>query len=118
MRRVFALLLMFVVFMACDSVQGAESKESKIKNIILITADDLNADSLGCFGCPVPEITPHLDTFAKGALRFDKAHVTVAICQPSRGVLHPGLYPHHSGIMGSLIRLCRQSGSFLRSKNS
>jgi N-sulfoglucosamine sulfohydrolase len=100
MKRAFALLLLFVVFIACNTVQGAESKDTKITNILLITADDLNADSLGCYGCPVSDITPNLDSFAKGALRFDKAHVTVAICQPSRGVLHTGLYPHHSGIMG------------------
>ena len=74
--------------------------ESKPLNVMLFTADDLNCDSLGCYGSPVPDISPNLDKFAAQSMRFDRAHVTVAICQPSRGVLATGLYPHHSGVMG------------------
>ena len=68
--------------------------------MLLFTADDLNCDSLGCYGSQVPEITPNLDRFATEAVRFTRGHVTVAICQPSRGVLATGRYPHRSGIMG------------------
>jgi N-sulfoglucosamine sulfohydrolase len=66
----------------------------------LFTADDLHCNSVGCFGGKVPGLTPHLDAFAAEGLRFENAHVTVAICQPSRGVLATGLYGHNSGIMG------------------
>jgi N-sulfoglucosamine sulfohydrolase len=69
-------------------------------NVLLFTADDLNCDSVGCFGGKVPGLTPNLDVFASEGMRFEYAHVTVAICQPSRGVLATGLYGHNSGIMG------------------
>ncbi|MHC4642955.1 MAG: sulfatase family protein [Planctomycetota bacterium] len=69
-------------------------------NILFFTADDLNCDSVGCFGGKVPGLTPNLDAFASEGIRFENAHVTVAICQPSRGVLATGLYGHNSGIMG------------------
>lgn len=69
-------------------------------NVLLFTADDLACDSLGCFGSRIPGLTPHLDAFAAEGMRFERAHVNVAICQPSRGVLATGLYGHNSGIMG------------------
>ncbi len=66
-------------------------------NVLLITADDLNWDSVGAFGCPTPASTPHLDGLAATGLRFDYAHVTIAVCQPSRSVLLTGRYPHCCG---------------------
>jgi N-sulfoglucosamine sulfohydrolase len=69
-------------------------------NILLFTADDLHCKSVGCFGGKVPGLTPNLDAFSAEGMRFEYAHVTVAICQPSRGVLATGLYGHNSGIMG------------------
>ncbi len=77
-----------------------EEPERKPLNVLLFTADDLNCDSLGCYGSSVPDISPHLDRFAAQSLRFERAHVTVAICQPSRGVLGTGRYPQRSGVMG------------------
>jgi len=79
--------------------QAAASKKQKL-NILFFTADDLNCDSLGCFGGKVPGLTPNLDSFAAESMLFENAHVTVAICQPSRGVLATGRYGHNSGIMG------------------
>ncbi|OHB73722.1 MAG: hypothetical protein A2Z25_20225 [Planctomycetes bacterium RBG_16_55_9] len=69
-------------------------------NVLLFTADDLHRDSLGCFGGKVPGLTPNLDAFASEGMRFECAHVNVAICQPSRGVLATGRYGHNSGILG------------------
>ena len=74
--------------------------ERQSVNILFFTADDLNCDSVGCFGGKVPGLTPNLDAFASEGMRFENAHITVAICQPSRGVLATGLYGHNSGIMG------------------
>jgi len=69
-------------------------------NVLFFTADDLHCESLGCYGGRVSGLTPTLDSFAAQGMRFEKAHVNVAICQPSRGVLATGLYGHHSGILG------------------
>ncbi|MFW5845273.1 MAG: sulfatase [Planctomycetota bacterium] len=70
------------------------------RNVLLITADDLNWDSVGCYGCPVPDTTPHIDALAASGMRFQRAHVTCAVCMPSRSVLATGLYPHNNGIEG------------------
>jgi N-sulfoglucosamine sulfohydrolase len=69
-------------------------------NILLITADDLNYDSLGVCGSKTPGITPNLDRLAGEGMRFERAHVTVAVCQPSRSALMTGRYPHRNGAMG------------------
>ncbi|NLE38484.1 MAG: sulfatase [Pirellulaceae bacterium] len=69
-------------------------------NVLLLTADDLHCESLGSFGGKIAELTPNLDRLASEGMRFVRAHVNVAICQPSRGVLATGRYGHNSGIMG------------------
>ncbi len=66
-------------------------------NILLITADDLNWNSVGCYGYPVEGITPNLDRLAASGIRFEHGHVTVAVCQPSRSAMMTGRYPHRSG---------------------
>jgi N-sulfoglucosamine sulfohydrolase len=87
------------VLSVAGGIRGAEPEKRRL-NILLFTADDLHRDSLGCFGGQVPGLTPNLDAFAAEGLRFENAHVNVAICQPSRGVLATGRYGHNSGIMG------------------
>jgi len=71
-----------------------------LPNILFITVDDMNADSLGIFGCPVKNTTPHLDKLAGQGMRFEHAHVQVANCTPSRNVFQTGRYPHNSGVEG------------------
>ncbi len=69
-------------------------------NVLLITADDMNCDAPGCFGGRVPGITPNIDRLATQGLKFGRAHVTVAVCQPSRSALMTGRYPHRNGAEG------------------
>ena len=66
-------------------------------NFMLITADDMNWDAVGAFGCPTAGTTPNIDRLAAGGLRFNHGHVTIAVCQPSRSALMTGRYPHLSG---------------------
>ncbi len=51
-------------------------------NILLITADDMDACSPSSFGGPAG-ITPNLDRLATEGIRFGRAHVVAAVCQPS-----------------------------------
>jgi len=69
-------------------------------NILLITADDMNWDSLGCFGCPLEGVSPNLDRLATQGVRFDQAYVNIAICQPCRASIMTARYPHRSGALG------------------
>ncbi len=69
-------------------------------NILLFTVDDMNWDTPGAFGGQYGDCTPNLDRFAGKARCFRHAHVTVAVCLPSRSVLMTGRYPHHNGSEG------------------
>ncbi len=69
-------------------------------NILLFTADDLHAGSLGVYGGRPHDLTPHLNAFAAESMLFTKAHVNVAICAPCRAVIATGRYSHRSGAMG------------------
>ncbi len=69
-------------------------------NVLFLTADDMNHDTPGFTGGPVSGVTPHLDQLAAEGMWFARAHVTVAVCQPSRQCLMTGRYPHHNGSTG------------------
>lgn len=69
-------------------------------NILLITADDLNYDSVGCYGCAIPQITPNIDRLSRQGIRFANAHVNIAVCQPCRQSIMTGRYPHRNGAEG------------------
>ncbi|MFV1995595.1 MAG: sulfatase-like hydrolase/transferase, partial [Verrucomicrobiales bacterium] len=69
-------------------------------NILLFTADDLHAGSLGVYGGRPADLTPNLDAFAAQGRLFERAHVNVGICAPCRAVIATGRYSHRSGAMG------------------
>jgi N-sulfoglucosamine sulfohydrolase len=75
-------------------------------NILFITVDDMNADSVGCFGCPIEGTTPNLDQLAADGIRFEHAHVQVPNCTPSRNVLQTGRYPSKQW-RRRVLRCCR-----------
>ena len=102
-RCVMVVLFPALSAFAAESVpstQPSTTRPANRLNILLITADDMNYDSPGVTGCPIPSITPHIDRLASEGLRFVHAHVTIAVCQPSRSVLMTGRYPHRNGAMG------------------
>jgi N-sulfoglucosamine sulfohydrolase len=68
-------------------------------NLVIVTADDLNADSAGWMGSTVGA-TPNLDAFAATSHQFRNCHTVVPLCQPSRAAIMTGLLPHRSGALG------------------
>lgn len=68
-------------------------------NLLLITADDMGGDTPGCFGGPAG-VTPTLDAIAAEGVSFRRAHVPVAVCQPSRSAMMTGRWPHRNGAEG------------------
>jgi N-sulfoglucosamine sulfohydrolase len=69
-------------------------------NVLIITTDDMSADSVGAFGCKLAGTTPHMDQLAKEGMRFRHAHVQVGNCMPSRNVMWSGRYPHNNHVEG------------------
>ncbi len=100
-NRLIATVLMLTSAFAGTgfAADGSSAITAKL-NIVLITADDLNHDSLGCYGCPIRDITPNLDRLASEGMRVARAYSTVAVCQPVRQTMLTGLYPHRSGSLG------------------
>ena len=94
-KKLLAALLLAITFFGTTGTANAQQP-----NILLITADDLNYDSLGCYGNKLPGVTPNLDRLASEGVRFQHAYVTIAICQPCRASIMTGRYPHRSGAMG------------------
>lgn len=69
-------------------------------NLLLITVDDMSAESIGAFDCKLADTTPNIDRFARESLKFDFAHVQVGNCMPSRNVMWSGRYPHNNRVEG------------------
>jgi arylsulfatase A-like enzyme len=62
-------------------------------NILLIVADSLRADHLGCYGYKRPT-SPYIDKFAAEAVVFEKAMSNSSWTKPSIGSVFTSLYPH------------------------
>lgn len=93
-RFLVGLFLLFSLAMLSTRTQATEKW-----NVLLVTADDMNADSSGWMGNQL-HLTPNLDDFARTAHRFVHHHVTVPICQPGRSAFMTGLVPHRNGALG------------------
>src|SRR5210317_44718 len=90
-RRLITICMLMSAWSA-----GARAK----MNILVLTVDDMNCDSVGVFGCTTPDTTPQMDRFAQDGLRFAHAHVHATSCIPSRNVVQTGRYLYNSGIEG------------------
>lgn len=64
-------------------------------NIIVIVADDLGYNDLGCFGGE--SVTPNIDRLAETGMKFTTFYAS-PICSPSRASLLTGCYPQRVGI--------------------
>jgi len=96
MYRFFCSILV-ILWLALSSATVAAAARP---NLLLITVDDMNTDSVGVFGSAVPGTTPNIDKLAREGLRFEQAHVQVANCTPSRNVMWSGRYPHSNKVEG------------------
>ena len=71
-------------------------------NFIVILADDLGYNDLGCYGSPLIK-TPNLDRMAKEGVRFTSFYVGASVCTPSRAALLTGCYPARIGMGEELV---------------
>lgn len=107
------------VAMGCAAGAGAADRP----DVLIITVDDMSANSLGAFGCELADTSPHIDRLAQRGVRFNHAHVVVANCMPSRNVMWSGLYPHNNRVEGfyeipdakhlHLVDLMKNAGYFV-----
>jgi arylsulfatase A-like enzyme len=80
-KHLLSLLLL------CAPLSAAERP-----NIVLVNADDLGINDLGCYGRK-DHHTPHLDALARQGMRFTSNYCAQPICSPSRAALLTGKAP-------------------------
>jgi len=67
-------------------------------NIVMIFVDDMGYGDPGCYGGrTIP--TPHIDSLARGGVRFTDGYVTSPVCGPSRLGLLTGAYQQRFGCL-------------------
>lgn len=71
--------------------------------IVLVTADELRADALSCYGNRAVE-TPNVDAIADDGVQFADAYTTSPWCLPARCSLATGLPPHRHGASTNYAR--------------
>ena len=111
-----------LIFIALLAYLDANTIRAERPNILIVTVDDMSADSLGAFGCELADTSPSIDAFAKTAFKFNHAHVLVGNCMPGRNIMWSGLYSHRNGVEGFqqnknpdypvLCDLAKQAGYF------
>ena len=78
-----------------DAVQHRQTIKGNAPNVLLMFADDLGYETLGCYGGR-QFTTPHLDRLAATGMRFTRAY-TSPVCTPSRMSLYTGTYISRHG---------------------
>lgn len=61
-------------------------------NFLIICADQMRSDHMGCAGNPVVR-TPHLNALAAQGVHLERAYVNNPLCMPGRATLFTGLTP-------------------------
>ena len=90
MFRRFAVILLFVF----SATPGALLMAEQSPNILLIMADDVGIEGLGCYG-GTSYRTPHLDQMAAAGIRFTRAY-SQPLCTPTRVEFMTGQYNHRN----------------------
>ena len=77
------------------------------KNIVLIMADQLRKDSLGCYGNEVVR-TPNIDRLAEKSVVFERNYCSNPICMPNRVSLMTGMNPSSHGVWTNGVRIDKE----------
>jgi len=101
MTKYLIISILTITLTGCNNTHSnLTGNVNRLPNILIVTADDLAYNSVGAYGCKVPDITPNIDKLAEQGIRFTHAHVNTAVCQPCRQSLLTGRFPHNNGSEG------------------
>jgi arylsulfatase len=84
------LAILFAI--SCGDPKTGEPPRTELPNIVLISIDTLRADRLGSYGYE-RGTTPHLDAFAREAVRFSRAIAPAPTTTPAHMSIFTGLVP-------------------------
>ena len=85
------LTLLFSLLLVCPGF----AKDKK-PNVVVLLADDLGSQDIGCYGGPVK--TPALDQLAADGIRFTDFHSGAPVCSPARATLLTGRHHLRTGV--------------------
>ena len=91
MPRLILGLILGLVLGALLAFVPASAQETP-PNFVILFADDLGINDLGCFGRK-DQRTPNLDKLASEGARFTQAYAAASVCSPSRAGLLTGQSP-------------------------
>ena len=75
---------------------GFTANAAEKPNVVILLADDLGYQDIGCYGGPVK--TPTLDSLAARGTRFEQFYSGCAVCSPSRATLMTGRHHIRTGV--------------------
>jgi arylsulfatase A-like enzyme len=110
--------MIHALLLAVAPVQAAAQAPSVRPNLLVVIADDLGVDRVGCYGHTRPDgsslapRTPHIDGLAADGVLFRNAWAHPG-CSPSRAAAVTGRYPCRTGV-GRFIPTNRERGEGLR----
>jgi len=82
----------------------AQKAPSGAGNVLFVVVDTLRADHLASYGYSAGR-TPHLDAFARDAVRFEHAYANASWTRPSFATLMTGRYASSHGVMSKAASL-------------
>lgn len=88
-------LIFSIVFFSAIGIFTTFGQEKP--NFVFILTDDQSYGYMGCTGNPIVK-TPYLDALAKEGVLFANAHITSAICTPSRASILTSQFERKHGI--------------------
>lgn len=98
----FVGLALLTLVSSSGRAADAPAPATRRPNILWISAEDISAGTLGCYGGAAR--TPRIDSLAAKGLRFDQAFSVAPVCAPSRSAIITGVMPT---TLGSLPMRCR-----------
>jgi len=103
MNRYPSLLLLLLLLTSCQATSASRDvvdvskADSTRPNVIFILTDDQQFGLMGCTGNKIVQ-TPNLDQLAADGVLFTNAHVTSAICTPSRTSILTSQFERKHGV--------------------
>ena len=99
MRNIIKIIwfILIAFILSCNTNKNVKTIQP---NVLLLLADDLGYNELGCYGQKIIK-TPNLDQLAKNSMLFTNFYAGNAVCSPSRAVLLTGKKSSKSSIRGN-----------------
>ena len=99
--------------MACVFLHlGGHLAAQNQPNLVILLADDLGYQDVGCYGGPVQ--TPAIDQLAKEGVKFSDFYSGCAVCSPSRATLLTGRHHIRTGVYSWISDEAQKSHLLLR----